>query len=202
MSELPCQRNGRAKRGFSFRRLKSGFQRSRKRAIFALMRTLKDLVIDTPDFPKPGVIFRDISPILGSPAHFRAACEAMVEHVALGDIDLVVGVESRGFILGAAIAAMHAKGFVPLRKAGKLPPPVEAQAYALEYGEACLEIKRGEGRVLVVDDVLATGGTLAAAIELCQRAGYRVQDVSVLINLRFLNNMTWNGRVVPAPIVY
>ena len=163
---------------------------------------LKNHVIDTPDFPKPGVMFRDISPILADPQLLAEACDAMIAHVEMNEIDKIVGIESRGFILGAAIAARHAKGFVPLRKAGKLPPPVERAAYKLEYGEASLEMRAGQGRVLIVDDVLATGGTLEAAIDLCQRSGYEVKNVTVLINLSFLNDMKWRGEKIPAPIVY
>lgn len=163
---------------------------------------LKSLIRDIPDFPIKGVLFRDISPILESPPAFHAALERMVSHIDLSAIDHVVGIESRGFILGSAIAARFEKGFVPLRKAGKLPPPVESLAYTLEYGEAVLEMRPGQGRVLIVDDVLATGGTLDAARQLCGRAGYEVVDLAVLINLKFLNQMTFKGRSIHSVVEY
>lgn len=163
---------------------------------------LKALIRDIPDFPIKGVLFRDISPILESPPAFHASLERMVSHIDLSAIDHVVGIESRGFILGSAIAARFEKGFVPLRKAGKLPPPVESLAYTLEYGEAVLEMRPGQGRVLIVDDVLATGGTLDAARQLCGRAGYEVVDLAVLINLKFLNQMTFKGRSIHSVVEY
>jgi len=162
----------------------------------------KSLIRDIPDFPIPGVLFRDISPLLESPPAFQAALDRMVSHCDLGRIDHVVGIESRGFILGSAIAARFHKGFVPMRKAGKLPPPVENLSYALEYGEAALEVRHRSGRVLIVDDVLATGGTLEAARLLCGRAGYHVENLAVLINLTFLNQMKFNGRGVHSVIDY
>lgn len=157
---------------------------------------LQTLIRNIPDFPIPGVMFRDISPILESPEALNFVLDKMVSHVDLSTIDLIVGIESRGFILGAALGTRFGKGFVPMRKAGKLPPPVEALSYELEYGEATLEMRAGKGRVLVVDDVLATGGTLAAAIELCERAGYSVENVTVLINLEDLNDMRFRGEPV------
>lgn len=163
---------------------------------------LKTLVHEVQDFPLPGILFRDISPILASPAALDVALDKMVSHMNLADIDLIAGIESRGFILGAALAARFGKGFVAVRKAGKLPPPVEALSYDLEYGKATLEMRAGQGRVLVVDDVLATGGTLAAAIELCGRAGYEVMDVSVLINLEGLNAMRFRGEPIHAVLKY
>ncbi len=120
----------------------------------------------------------------------------------MSEIDHIVGIESRGFILGAAIAARFSKGFIPLRKAGKLPPPVEALSYKLEYGEATLEMRHGRGRVAVIDDVLATGGTLDAGIQLCNRAGYRVVGAAVLIDLRFLNQYLFNGSRIASVIQY
>jgi adenine phosphoribosyltransferase len=163
---------------------------------------LKKLVRDIPDFPIAGVLFRDISPILESPPAFHAALEQLVRKVDLSKIDHVVGIESRGFILGAAIAAKFEKGFIPLRKAGKLPPPVVEKSYELEYGKATLEMRPGAGKVLIVDDVLATGGTLDAAVELCAKAGYQVMDISVLIDLRFLNGFRFNGHPVCSALVY
>lgn len=163
---------------------------------------LKEVIVDVPDFPTPGVLFRDISPLLRSPVHFNFVIEAMVKDVDLSQVDHIVGIESRGFILGAAMAAKYQKGFVPLRKAGKLPPPVEALAYTLEYGQAVLEMKPGSGRVLIVDDVLATGGTLKAAMALCERSGFHVEDIAVLINLTFLNEMKWKSRRIPSVLEY
>jgi adenine phosphoribosyltransferase len=163
---------------------------------------LKKLVKDIPDFPIPGVLFRDISPILENHEAFSLALEKMFEGIDLKSIQHFVGVESRGFILGAALAHKYKKGFVPLRKAGKLPPPVEKLSYTLEYGTASLEIRPGQGNVLIVDDVLATGGTLQASIDLCKRAGYNVIAVSVLIDLPFLNKMTFNGEKIPSVISY
>jgi adenine phosphoribosyltransferase len=163
---------------------------------------LQALVRDVPDFPIPGVLFRDISPILASPEALQHALDSMVSHVDMSAIDIVVGVEARGFILGAAMAVRFGKGFVPMRKAGKLPPPVQSLSYALEYGQATLEMRAGNGRVLLVDDVLATGGTLNAALELCERSGYEVVDLAVLINLVKLHNMSFRGKPIPSVLTY
>ncbi|MEK7356217.1 MAG: adenine phosphoribosyltransferase [Bdellovibrionota bacterium] len=162
----------------------------------------KTLVRDIPDFPKPGVMFRDISPLLEDHRAFTLALDKMIVTLEMGQVDHVVGIESRGFILGAALAARFAKGFIPLRKAGKLPPPVEAMSYKLEYGEATLEMRRGRGRVVVIDDVLATGGTLDAGIKICDKAGYEVVGAAVLIDLRFLNQFKFNGARVGSVIQY
>lgn len=162
----------------------------------------KNLVRDIPDFPKPGVVFRDISPLLEDSHAFTLALDHMVSGLEMSKIDHVVGIESRGFILGAAIAARFAKGFIPLRKAGKLPPPVVALSYELEYGEATLEMRTGRGRVAVIDDVLATGGTLDAGIKLCNRAGYEVIGAAVLIDLRFLNEFRFKGSRIASVIQY
>ncbi len=168
----------------------------------SLVDAIKAAIVDVPDFPRKGIVFRDITPVLSNSGLFARALERMSSQVDWAGLDVVVGVESRGFIFGAALAAMHGKGFVPMRKAGKLPPPVHGHSYTLEYGEATLELKDGKGRALLVDDVLATGGTLEAALTLCNRAGFDVVDISVLINLTFLNHFTFNGRRVRSAIDY
>lgn len=162
----------------------------------------QDWIREIPDFPKPGVLFRDLSPLLASAEAFDAAMTRMVGLIGDESIDAVMGIESRGFILGAALAARLRSGFIPMRKAGKLPPPVQSQNYQLEYGNAALEVAHGEGRVVIVDDVLATGGTLEAAIQLAQRAGYDVRAALVMIDLRHLNSFQFRGRSVPSLVVY
>lgn len=145
---------------------------------------LARFVTETPDFPKPGILFRDFSPLLRH--HLPATLDALDALLAPDEwrhIDVIAGVDARGFMLGAALAARRALGFVPVRKAGKLPPPVQQLAYALEYGEATLEIHRGTGNALLVDDILATGGTLGAAARLCGLAGYDLKAILVLADL-------------------
>jgi adenine phosphoribosyltransferase len=148
------------------------------------MQDLKQFVVDIPDFPKPGILFRDISPLLRR--HFGATIEAMEGLFTEREwdaADAVAGIESRGFILASALAERRGKGFVPIRKKGKLPPPVVDIAYDLEYGTGVLEMQAGQGRLLLVDDVLATGGTLTASTTLSRQAGYVVQGVGVLIDI-------------------
>jgi adenine phosphoribosyltransferase len=152
---------------------------------------LRERVHDVPDFPEPGVVFKDISPLLADRVAFSAVIDKMVNHYGRGVIDTVVGIEARGFILGAAVAYHAAAGFVPVRKAGKLPRDTNAREYSLEYGSATIEVhtdafQPGE-RVLIVDDVLATGGTAAATVELVRASGADVTGLSVLIELDFLN---------------
>jgi adenine phosphoribosyltransferase len=157
------------------------------------MLDLKRHVVDVPDFPRPGILFRDITPLLRD--HFDATIDALDALVESWErIDGVAGIESRGFILGAALAERRRKGFVPIRKQGKLPPPVVDRPYALEYGTGVLEMQRGSGRVLLVDDVLATGGTMRAAAELCGAAGYVVDSLIVLIDLKLGAPFVWQGR--------
>src|SRR6202049_2270390 len=137
---------------------------------------LRQAIADVADFPRPGILFRDISPLLRD--HFDAtvqAMDALLTDEEWSEIDALAGIESRGFILGAALAIRRGKGFVLVRKQGKLPPPVVDVSYDLEYGSGVLEMQRGNGRLLLVDDVLATGGTLTAAAELCERAGYQLK---------------------------
>jgi len=141
-------------------------------------------VTETPDFPKAGILFRDFSPLLRS--HLGETLEALgnlLTPAEWRDLDVIAGVDARGFMLGAAMAAHRGLGFVALRKAGKLPPPVQRFSYQLEYGEATLEMHPGQGRLLLVDDILATGGTLGAAARLCHRAGYDLKAILVLADL-------------------
>jgi adenine phosphoribosyltransferase len=149
---------------------------------------LLKLIRDVPDYPQPGVVFKDITPLLADGVAFAATVDAL----ALGHerIDKVAGIEARGFILAAPVACKLGVGFVPVRKVGKLPGPVHSQTYELEYGSAAVEVKvdafePGE-RVLLIDDVLATGGTAAATIALIRRCGAEVTALSVLIELGFL----------------
>jgi adenine phosphoribosyltransferase len=151
------------------------------------------LIHDVPNYPKPGVVFKDISPLLASP-RFPDLIQAMADLIRENDFDLIAGIEARGFILGAAIAHETNVGFLPIRKAGKLPPPVISKSYQLEYGTDTIETRAGGGRVVLIDDVLATGGTLSAATSLLSEAGYEVVDIAVLMDLKFLNSFRWNGR--------
>ena len=156
---------------------------------------LDTLIRDVPDFPSPGVMFKDITPLLADHAGFSAVVRSLAEagRGANGDVvvDKVVGMEARGFILAAPVALALGAGFVPVRKAGKLPGETHAVSYALEYGDATLEVHQDafvEGdRVLLVDDVLATGGTAAATRELVEQCGGHVACFAVLMELGFLN---------------
>ena len=148
-------------------------------------------------------MFRDISPLLH--AHFDVtvqALEALLSDAEWREIDVLAGIESRGFILGAALALRRGKGFVLVRKQGKLPPPVVDIAYDLEYGSGVLEMQRGSGRVLLIDDVLATGGTLTASAELCARAGYDIRALMVLIDLKFVADYRWRDLRVRSCVRY
>ena len=167
------------------------------------MATLKRYVADVADFPRPGILFRDIAPLLKE--HFAetvAALDGLLREDEWRSVDAVAGIESRGFILGAALAARRGKGFVLVRKQGKLPPPVVKLGYALEYGSGVLEMQPGDGRALLVDDVHATGGTLRAAAELCERAGYAVAGCATLIDLKLGEAFAWRGRPLRYVIDY
>jgi adenine phosphoribosyltransferase len=148
---------------------------------------LRRRVRDVPDYPQPGVLFKDITPLLADHVAFAALVDAIVAHHGRGTIDKVVGIEARGFILGAPVAYHAGAGFVPVRKKGKLPGATHEAAYALEYGEAVLQVQddafRPGDRVLVVDDVLATGGTAQATFDLVRRGGAQVTGYSVLLEL-------------------
>ncbi len=150
---------------------------------------IEDLIRDVPDYPNPGVIFKDITPLLADADAFAATIKAMA-HAIPGPIDLVAGMEARGFIVAAPVAQELGAGFIPIRKAGKLPGPVARREYELEYGEATVEVHPftvpAGSRVLVVDDVLATGGTALATIELLQECGAEVVGLSFLMDLTFL----------------
>ncbi len=152
---------------------------------------LKDKIRDVPDFPKPGIIFKDITPLLQDPAYFRYTLDQMVSQIDGKPVDVVVGIESRGFIFGAPIADRLGAGFVLVRKMGKLPAATISADYDLEYGTNTIEmhqdaIKPGQ-RVLIVDDLLATGGTVGATASLVERLGGKVAGLLFLIELDFLN---------------
>jgi adenine phosphoribosyltransferase len=154
------------------------------------MNSLQTLIRDVPDFPKPGVVFKDIGPLLADPTGFAACITALAAPWKDTPLDAICGIESRGFIFGAAMALAMKTGFVPLRKVGKLPPPTIGVDYDLEYGSARLEIGAHGlppgARVLLVDDVLATGGTLDAGRRLLEQAGARVVGAAVVIEIDML----------------
>ena len=156
----------------------------------AVARRVADLVLDVPDFPAPGVVFKDLTPLFADGAGFRDAIDAIVGYHGTDGFDVVAGIEARGFVIAAAVAYAAGTGVVPVRKAGKLPRAVLSAPYALEYGEAVLEVHEDAfadaPRVLVVDDVLATGGTAAATLGLVERAGGVIAGFSVLLELAFL----------------
>ena len=149
---------------------------------------LQDYIIDVPDWPQKGIVFKDITPLLKDANAFNHSTLLMRGLLDTNAFSYIVGIESRGFIFGSYLAKRMGTGFIPVRKKGKLPPPVISRDYELEYGTDTLEIKPGDGeRVIIVDDVYATGGTAKATRELCEEAGYDVVDEIYLINLSFLN---------------
>jgi adenine phosphoribosyltransferase len=161
---------------------------------------LRGLVRDIPDFPKKGILFKDITPLLASPRGFAIVLDAFAEEFVGRHIDAIVGIESRGFIFGAALAARLNCSFVPVRKPGKLPAAVDRVTYELEYGEGALEMHKGsiqeENKVLVVDDLLATGGTAFAAAQLVRKQGGHVVDYAFVIELSFLGG---REKLLPIP---
>jgi adenine phosphoribosyltransferase len=155
------------------------------------MQALKDRIRHVPDFPKPGILFYDVTTLLRDPTGFRMAIDALSEPYYGQGISLVVGIESRGFILGSAVADRIGAGFIPVRKVGKLPHTTIRVSYSLEYGSDSLEmhsdaIEKGQ-TVLIVDDLLATGGTARATVDLVRQLGGRVHGVAFLIELAELN---------------
>ena len=157
----------------------------------SLVMDLKQHIRNVPDFPKPGILFYDITTLLRDAQGFHATIEQLAAPYRNSKIEAVVGIESRGFILGAAVAQQLNAGFIPVRKPGKLPAKAIKESYALEYGQDALEmhvdaIQKGQ-RILVVDDVLATGGTAAAAAQLVRKLGGDLQGMAFLIELSFLN---------------
>jgi adenine phosphoribosyltransferase len=153
--------------------------------------TLKQHIRDIPDFPEPGIVFKDITPLLGNADVFRAVVLHLTDRYADAGITKVAGVEARGFIFAAPIATHLGAGFVPIRKPGRLPHQVESQHYELEYGTDRLEIHKdavdSSDVVLIVDDVIATGGTAAASISLVMRLGATVAGMAAVVELDFLN---------------
>ena len=168
---------------------------------------LRGRIRDIPDFPKPGVVFKDITPLLTDPTAFAAMVDALVAPLAGRGVTKVLAVEARGFIPGAAVAPQLGAGFVPVRKAGKLPHEVEQAEYVLEYGTDMLEVHRDAidrgDRVAIIDDVLATGGTAAATVRLARALGAEVVACSFLIELAFLHGRaTLPGLEVHSVVVY
>jgi adenine phosphoribosyltransferase len=150
---------------------------------------IRGLLRDVPDFPKPGIVFKDIAPLLADPAGFDAVVHGLADAAPDG-VDLVAGIEARGFLVAGALACQLGCGLVPVRKAGKLPPPTLRRSYQLEYGSAEIEVPSGVlagTRTVIVDDVLATGGTLRAAADLLAEAGASVLAMAVIVELGFLN---------------
>ena len=163
---------------------------------------IRSLVRDVPDFPKPGILFRDITTVLREPVAWRATVDQLCDAVDAWDFDVVVGIESRGFILGSAMAYQLGVGFVPVRKPGKLPAAVHSVDYALEYGLDSLEIHRdalsAQNRVLIVDDLLATGGTAAASVRLVGACGAEVTGAAFLVELEALGGRSPLAAAAPS----
>ena len=152
---------------------------------------IREAIRNVPDFPQPGIQFKDITPVLADPRLLAGAIDLMTDGLAPGEVDTVVGIDARGFIFAAAAAIKLRAGFVPVRKKGKLPAATIQESYALEYGEDTLQMHKDAlikgHKVLVVDDVLATGGTAAAVAELAEKLGGTVLGLGFLIELDFLN---------------
>ena len=168
---------------------------------------IKDLIREIPNFPQDGVLYKDITPLLKDPAGLSAAVQAMLAPFADAEVDLVAGIEARGFVFATPIALELGCGFVPVRKPGKLPAATLSRAFALEYGETALEIHTDAiapgQKLLVVDDVLATGGTLVATCQVLEELGAVVEGISVLAELSFLSGRDLlQGYKLESAIVY
>jgi adenine phosphoribosyltransferase len=162
---------------------------------------IRAAVRDVPDFPKKGIVFKDITPILNDPVLFRASIDLFLERCRSLQIERIVGIDARGFLFGSAVAYELGVGFVPIRKRGKLPYKTELAKYSLEYGEAEMEmhidaITAGE-RIVLIDDLLATGGTSAAAAVLIRKTGGQLLEAQFLIELEFLHG---RKRIEPTPV--
>ncbi|BCN92325.1 adenine phosphoribosyltransferase [Thiomicrorhabdus immobilis] len=157
-----------------------------------------------PDFPKPGILFSDISPLLKS--HFAETIDAISDLFSQqewDEIDCLAGIESRGFIFAAALAYKHKKGFIKVRKPGKLPNVAASIEYGLEYGTDRLEMQKGDGsKIVLLDDLIATGGSMGAAAALCEEVGYNVYGMACLIDLASLNSFKYNDMVVRSVIQF
>jgi adenine phosphoribosyltransferase len=166
------------------------------------MHPLAQYLDSVPDFPKPGIIFSDISPLLKT--HFYETIEAMSELFSEEEwdqIDCLAGIESRGFIFASALAYKHQKGFIKVRKPGKLPNVYASIEYGLEYGSDKFEMQKGDGRrIVLLDDLIATGGSMGAAAKLCEKVGYEVFGMACLIDLEALNSFTYKDKTVRSVI--
>ena len=157
-----------------------------------------------PDFPKPGVLFSDISPLLKS--HFTETIDALSElfsDAEWQEVDYLAGIESRGFIFASALAYKHNKGFIKVRKPGKLPNVCASIEYGLEYGSDKLEMQKGDGsKIILLDDLIATGGSMGAAAQLCEEVGYQILGMAALIDLASLNSFTYKTMTVRSVIQF
>lgn len=167
---------------------------------YSLAGTLRSVIRQVPDFPKPGINFYDITSVTHNAIVFREVVDALHDRYADAGIDAVAGIDARGFIFGAALAHRLRLGFIPVRKAGKLPPEVEQLRYGLEYGEGTLEMQRHAiskgSRILLVDDLLATGGTARASCDLISKLGGEVAECAFVVELTFLNG---RDKLFPVP---
>ena len=160
----------------------------------------RKLIRNIPDFPKPGIQFKDITPLVADPKSFHSIITAFVEKLSSTN-GYIAGIEARGFIFAAAVAKSSERGFIPIRKSGKLPGSVEKESYALEYGESALEIHKGiyksGSSVVIVDDVLATGGTAIAAIKLCKKVNLEVESIAFLMEIPELGGRSQIAKYFP-----